>query len=46
MIEATVVRAQQGLEQLKIPTSTGKTVQVGASAGWASFPKDGSASRS
>jgi diguanylate cyclase (GGDEF)-like protein len=41
MIEATVVRAQQGLEQLKIPTSTGKTVQVGASAGWASFPKDG-----
>jgi len=41
LIEATVVRAQQALEQLAIPTSAGRTVQVGASAGWAVWPGDG-----
>lgn len=41
LVEATVVRAQKGLEEMWISISHTRTVQVGASAGWASFPQDG-----
>src|SRR5207244_11261115 len=41
LVEATVVRAQMGLQAMEIQISQTRTVTVGASAGWASFPQDG-----
>ena len=41
LVEATVTRVQKGLEDLWIPVPPTRTVRVGASAGWASYPLDG-----
>ena len=40
-VETSVSRVQMVIETMLVPTSMGRSVQVGVSAGWAVFPQDG-----